>query len=220
MTLRFKYFFIIVFFIVFKGYTQGVDLKIGTLLSKSGVLYVGIDNVLTFNNELKCPIGCTFTVDNGYVFNDDRRVVLIPSNSGNATLTVTKIDELNVKQSKEFRFIVLRYPTPMLKLDSIIVSDNESISKSLLLNSVRFELGFNSDIIEDEGLFKISSINFGYKYGNNYLQMQAPNNILNNEIKNTINKIAPGTDITIRLTLESNDLSVEKRPIFRFKLID
>ncbi len=187
--------------------------------SRNNILYAGIDNEIYMDySGLGDDIEYVLTVNNGIVFPESSNYVAIPDRSGKARFLVFGIKGNDTTLIGYRYFQVENIPEPLLVIDSLLVKENDMVSKQHFLNSDSLGIFISDDIIGAEDWFKIIKFTLGYVYGGYYLEHTNNTNKISRETKQIIYTIGPSKEIIIKPTVEGEGKLIIELPIFRLTL--
>jgi len=211
----------LLFFYCFVFFAMGSssEIQIKAINSRANILYVGIDNELSIRG-ISDTRNLLLEIDNGMIIRDNQRFYAIPKKPGDAKISLYRKSESGKEFIKDQILQVNPFPKPRLKINGVIVGQDESIPKAMLMHSDSLGLGiyYTDDIIGIESWYKVASFTMGYVYGNHYMSKRGRGNRLNDECKELLKTVPPNSELVIRMIIESNDIITETRPIFRINV--
>jgi hypothetical protein len=187
--------------------------------SRNNILYAGIDNEICVDySGLGDDIEYVLTVNNGIVFPESPDYIAIPDRSGKARFLVFGIKGTDTTLIGYRYFQVENIPEPLLVIDSLMVKENDMVSKQHFLNSDSLGIFISDDIVGAEDWFKIIKFTLGYVYGGYYVEHTNNTNKISRETKQIIYTIGPSKEIIIKPTVEGEGNLIKDLPIFRLTL--
>lgn len=203
-------------------YRYGENLGDSVLFAARSVknqLYVGIDNPLVLNiGAEKLPENYSLSSSNGIVFFDSTEFVTIPSRSGISRIIVSEIKNNDTILVGYRFFKVINVPDPMLRIDTLIFSEEDNVYRHFLLNADSLGIFFTNDIPGSENWFRIIRYTIGYIYGGLYRSYEFKGNKISNKVKEIINTLGPGKEIIIKPYVEGEGNLNKELPIYRLKI--
>ncbi len=206
----------------FGQYKYGKSLADSVLfssISTNNVLYVGIDNPLTLHiSQVVLPDSYFLFSSNGPVFFDSIQFATIPNRSGIARIVVYKMVESDTVLVGYKFFKVFNIPDPMLAINSVVFSEEDTVSRLFLLNADTLSIHFTDDIIGSDNWFRIKKYSIGYLYGGLYRSYEINGNQFTLQVKRMINIIGPGKEIIIKPYVTGQGRLSKNMPIYRLLL--
>jgi hypothetical protein len=187
--------------------------------SQSGILYTGIDNPFIINSLVIEGIDSLLIgTNNGIVFFDSIHYVSIPKKSGKVRLMVYRLKERDTVYIGFRNFTVNNVPEPKLMFDNIVISNNSSISKNMIMNTDSIGIFYSTDILGSEEWTYIDRFVLGYSYGGYYISHVNEGSKINLETKRIINTIGPDKQITFKIIAVSTGKVTRALPIYRLHI--
>ena len=187
--------------------------------SRNNILYAGIDNEISMDySRLDMYIEYILTVNNGIVFPDIFDYIAIPGRPGKARFLVLGIDGRDTVLIGYRYFQVENVPEPLLIIDSLLLNENDTVSKQHFLNSDSLGIFISDDIMGSENWFRIVKFTLGYVYGGYYVEYTNNTNKISRETKQIIYSIGPAKEIIINPVVEGEGKLIKELPIFRLTL--
>jgi len=198
-------------------------IQISSVTSKSGNLYVNINNYLELMfpaNEI-VPFKVVLKTNNGSIQIYNNRFVTIPDFIGNSYIKIYIIninnDTLLVGKKK---LTVLGIPDPCLMLGHTMIYEQSVISRKLLLGSDTLKLYFTDDLPESSQWYHIDYFNSGYTYGGAYFYEDNKGPVFSKKSLEIIKKQLPGQELVIKVVAISPSAKHFRiMPIVRFKML-
>ncbi len=190
-----------------------------SISSLSGVVYTGIDNPLDVGNNKFSLADIFIRTNNGIVYKVDTAFVIVPNHSGVAVLWLydanRKEDSILIQQDT---LVVSELTTPKLLINSVEVTETSPLSILFLNRMDSIDIVFTDDLPSLRKHYSIGSFTFGYVYGNYYLSYDNKGNHVSNETRNAIRRVKPGTEVVIRVNINTELFLQVRRPIYRFNV--
>jgi len=198
-------------------------IQISSVTSKSGNLYVNINNYLELMfpaNEI-VPFKVVLKTNNGSIQIYNNRFVTIPDFIGNSYIKIYIIninnDTLLVGKKK---LTVLGIPDPCLMFGHTMIYEQSVISRKLLLGSDTLKLYFTDDLPESSQWYHIDYFNSGYTYGGAYFYEDNKGPVFSKKSLEIIKKQLPGQELVIKVVAVSPSAKHFRiMPIVRFKML-
>jgi hypothetical protein len=198
-------------------------IQISSVTSKSGNLYVNINNYLELMfpaNEI-VPFEVVLKTNNGSIQIHNNRFVTIPDFIGNSYIKIYIInknnDTLLIGRKK---FTVLGIPDPCLILGRTVIYEQSVISRKLLMGRDTLKLYFTDDLPESSQWYHIDYFNSGYTYGGAYIYEDNKGPVFSKKSLEVIKNQLPGQELVIKVVAVSpNAKHFRIMPIVRFKML-
>jgi hypothetical protein len=187
-----------------------------SITSLSGTLYTGIDN------ELKvCPGNFNafqVSTDNGKVFREDKLIILFPSRAGRTKISFSIFYAEDTLELFSQELQARDLPYPSVYWGNMNVSLSDTIDKYKINSTDSLYFYFSDDIPASSNWLRIKHISIGYRYGNYYLTIDNPGNLLLQKTKNLLLNMKPGQEITLQLTTSNESGITFNIPPIRLKV--
>jgi hypothetical protein len=192
-----------------------------TLTSKNQNLYAGIDNYLVLKKDSKVlsSLKYNLSTNNGIIKDADSCFLIVPKFTGLATLKIYRITPVNDSifvKNEEFK--VLNLPIPSLRIGECAIGSHNYIDRKVFLAGDSLRIFFSDDIISSNTWCKVTSFNFGYQYGNNYISVDNNSPIFSEETIRFLKKINSGQEVVIKVNNISTSQLIKNLPLIRFTL--
>ncbi len=187
--------------------------------SRSGIFYTGIDNPFIIDSTIIYNTNNLFiSTNNGIVFFDSVYYISIPKKSGKVRMMVYKLEQGDTVYIGFRNFTVHNVPEPKLMFNNMVVSNNSSIPKSLIMSTDSLGIFYSSDISGSEEWTYIDRFILGYSYGGYYISHINEGNKINLETKRIINTIGPDKQITFKIIAVNTGKVIRVLPIYRLRI--
>jgi hypothetical protein len=152
--------------------------------------------------------------ERGMAMEDEENYDIIPSRTGETTISIYEFDSIDTVPVIKKLFIVKPVPQPYVTLDFQKLNKYEFLTRDKLRNTNKFEIHLSDDFIDDSEWFSIKEIIFGYPIGKVYITKSCSGPSLSNEILKCIKRIPNGTEVSFGFTIAgSGDLFKRIAPI-------
>lgn len=205
---RFLYFiFLILFFQKTNAAGQYLDTivvstDIASLISKKGILYQGIDNVLEISGVHLKNKEVFVTTSNGKAYLMDNKIYLMPRKKGFANVQVSWNNNTDTLYKVNKRFYVVALPLPVLMVDNIKLQDKNSINREIFMNCDSIHVFYGEDLLVANRWATISHFVLGYAYGNNFMKFEFEGKKIPDRFRKVVSRIPPGKEVTLRVYLQ------------------
>jgi hypothetical protein len=208
---------------IFAQSRQGKPLEANSVISltsKKGILYNGIDNVLSIDSSFFVNSDTLLVqTNNGVIVNDTcNRYLCIPRKIGTMWLTVYSVIKTDTLMLGFKYFSVQNIPDPLLTLNTRPISTPAKVSKNELMNCDSIGVYFTDDIEGSEKWMSVVDFSLGYSYGGFYVSHLNPSNKFTIETKAIINQMGPDKEISIRPTVRSEGKILRSLPIYKIRI--
>jgi len=197
-------------------------IEISSMTSKSGDLYVGINNFLTikFPADENVPFHLVLKTNNGNVQTMNGKFVSIPKYSGNSYVRIYIInvnnDTLLIGRKK---LTVLSIPDPCLQLGRTVINEKSTISRKVFLAGDSLKLFFTDDLPESNQWYNIDYFHSGYTYGGAYIYEDNKGPVFTKNALEIIKNQLPGQEFVIKVVAVSPSAKHFRiMPIVRFRI--
>jgi len=207
--------------LLIRKYWDKIQLK--SVTSKSGNLYVGINNYLElmFPSNEAVPYKVVLKTNNGKTQLINNKFVTIPTFAGNSYLRIYIInsnsDTLLVGRKK---FTVFSIPDPSLIIGQTVINEKSNINRNVLLSGDSLKLYFTDDLPESSQWYHIDYFNSGYTYGGAFIYEDNDGAVFSKNSIEMIRKQMSGQEFVIKVVAVSPAAKHFRiLPIVRFKII-
>ncbi len=190
-------------------------------VSKSNILYIGMDNELILYEDDKKTSDYKILTDNGNAYNDSLHYLVFPDKPGKANYffyTLSPQNQYDTNYIAEAKLKAIKLPNPEITINGKNVGKMDKLQKSFLLEADSIGIYITDDIIGINDWFDIMSFTFGYIYGRHYISYKNEGKYFSEKSKHAIRNLLPGREISIRITIKNNSNITIIPPIFRAKI--
>jgi len=222
---------LLVFFLPLTTEAQGIkkDKRIdlgngfflGVPLSKTNVLYTGIDNKIVLYKNGKPTTEYNINTNNGNAFPDSAAYLIIPSKSGDINVWFYEIPANNKNDTIYYAQVSLKvfnFPKPELTINGKNIGKMDKLKKSFLMEADSIGLHLTNDIVNIDEWYEITSFTFGYIYGRHYISYKNSDKYFSEKSKHAIKNLLPGYEISIRLTIRNKSNVTIIPPLYRAEI--
>ena len=190
---------------------------IQSALSLSNKLYVGIDNTLNVNKACLLKPNC-ITSDNGEAFEDEGSFLVIPSETGFATLKFFQCTKSDSVFLFEKTFEVKSLPKPRILIGDYILNELPFITKTQLSKEGKLGIIVDDDVIGSEKMFRIVDVVIGYSFGKMFVTKRNEGHTFSTEVLDIFMKQPPGREIMFLVHVEGEGGVIKTLPAIRIKI--
>ena len=186
-------------------------------ISKSGYLYVGIDNpiLIMVENPEPCSDHVFVKSNNGkvYVLNDT--INLMPLRSGKTRLQLYAVCNGDTSNLGYTYITTKNVPDALITLNDSAITTPVRMSKIDLLNADTIGIFVSHDILHANIWFQIVSFELGYYFGGYYVSHSIRGNVFDHKSKEIIRSLAPDKILSLRVKVTSEGEVTKQLPVYR-----
>ncbi len=184
--------------------------------SQTSKLYVGIDNYLILKNRKNIPEHFQVVTDNGYIFKEGTKYILIPSEKGAVELSIITVNKNDTSILNTVSFPADYLPKPSLTINGHAVKNNSLIYKQLLMQGDSIGVCITNDLKKMNKCYTVKNFEFGCIYGNHYISYINDGVKFNSRTKRMIRMLMPAQSICVRVKYRNESNMIIKGKPYRF----